>query len=227
MTPPAADSGASPTPKATVIVIGAGGHAKVVLSSLDRMGVQTLGLVDADPARHGGTVLGRPVLGGDAAVLDHPPAAVRLVNGIGGSGPPRLRAAVQRRFAEQGYRFLTVLDPTAIIGPDVEIGEGAQVLAGAVVQPGCRIGVGVIVNSRAAVDHDCRIGDFAHVAPGATLSGDVRVGPLTLIGVGAAVRQGIEIGAETVVGAGAAVVNDLAAGLVAVGVPARSRARKA
>lgn len=211
---------------ADIIVIGAGGHAKVLVAALERAGHNVAGLTDADLRLHDTAVLGRPVLGGDEAVLERGPGAVLLVNGIGSVRRGDLRARIQSDLAGRGFRFLTLVDPWALVGPDVVLGEGAQVLAGAVVQPGCRIGTGAIVNSRAAVDHDCVIGEFAHIAPGATLSGGVRVGARALVGTGAAVRQGISIGEGTVIGTGAAVVCDLPDGIVATGVPARVRERQ-
>lgn len=206
-----------------VFVIGSGGHAKVLIAMLDRLGVPVAGVVDADPERYGAGVLGRPILGDDSVMFAYPPERVELINGIGGTGPAALRAQVQERFTARGYRFRTVIDPSAMVAADVIMGEGVQVMAGAIIQPGVRIGMGAIVNTRAAVDHDCELGDFVHVAPGAVLSGNVRVGARTLVGVGAVVRQGVMIGEAVLIGAGAAVVNDLPAGAVAMGVPARLR----
>lgn len=209
-----------------IIVIGAGGHAKVLVAALERAGHHVKGLTDSDVSLHGRSVLGRPVLGGDEVILSQGGTQLLLVNGIGSVGRGDLRARVQLDLASRGFHFLTLVDPWALVGPDVELGEGTQVLAGAVVQPGCRIGTGAIINSRATVDHDCVIGDFAHVAPGANLSGNVRVGARALVGTGAAVRQGISIGEGTVIGTGAAVVCDLPDGIVVIGVPARARERR-
>lgn len=204
-----------------LIVIGAGGHAKVVIGALLRAGRVPLGALDADPAKCGTSVLGVPVLGGDE-VLDHyTPDAVDLVNGIGSVGVPVVRRRVQETLAGRGYFFAPVIDPAAIIGAECEIQAGAQVLARAVVQPGCRLGTGCIVNSGAVVDHDCRIGDFVHIAPGAALSGEVGVADDAHVGTGAAVIQGIRIGAGALVAAGAVVVADVAPGLRVGGVPAR------
>lgn len=202
-------------------IIGAGGHGKSVLGSLLRAGRAVTALVDADARLHGTSVLGVPVAGGDEVVLARDPAAVVLVNGVGSVGPACLRAAIHAFFTGRGYAFATVLDPTALIGHEVVVTEGAQVLAGAVVQAGTSLGAGAIVNSRAVVDHDCRIGAHAHVATGAVLAGHVEVGEQAMVGCGAAVRQGIRIGAGAVVGVGAAVVRDVAAGCVVAGTPAR------
>lgn len=204
-----------------VLILGGGGHAKVLVEALLANHALIAGIVDADPGLRGKTVLGVPVLGGDELVGDYPPASLQLVNGIGSVGLPATRRAVYQRFAAQGYRFAVVLHPAAVVASDVELAEGAQIMAGAVIQPGCRIGRNVIINTRASVDHDCVIGDHVHIAPGCTLSGAVTVGAGCHIGTGATVIQGVKIGAGSVVGAGAVVTRDIEAGVTVVGVPAR------
>ncbi|QXE90592.1 acetyltransferase [Geomonas subterranea] len=204
-----------------VLIIGAGGHAKVLVEALLAEGALIAGMLDADPARLGDSVLGVPVIGDDNTAEDFPRDAVRLVNGIGSIGLPEMRRSIFERFSARGYRFATVVHPSAVVASDVELGAGAQIMAGAVLQPGCRIGDNVIINTRASVDHDCTIGDHTHIAPGVTLSGGVTVGSGCHVGTGATVIQGVRIGDGSVIGAGAVVTKDVAAGLTVVGVPAK------
>lgn len=204
-----------------LIVLGAGGHAKVLLDALLASSARIIGIVDPEPALAGATLLGVPVLGGDEIVAGHAPGAIRLVNGLGSVGYPARRQALFDRFKEQGYAFASVIHPGAIVAADTILGEGVQVMAGAVIQPGCRLGRNVIVNTRAAVDHDCGIGDHVHIAPGVTLSGGVRIGASSHVGTGATVIQGICIGERSLVGAGALLVKDVPAGVTVVGVPAK------
>ncbi|OAN55001.1 acetyltransferase [Magnetospirillum moscoviense] len=204
-----------------VFVIGAGGHAKVVIDALRRAGTTVDGLVDADPGRVGSTVLGVPVLGGDEALERCDRQRTRVVNGIGAVGPADLRAKVFAAYRARGFVFATLVDPSAVVGGGVVLDEGAQILAGAVVQTGCRVGCDAIVNTRAAIDHDCHVGAHAHIAPGAVLSGDVRIGERTLVGTGATVIQGIRIGSGALVAAGAVVICDVADGARVAGNPAR------
>ncbi|RAU23547.1 sugar acetyltransferase [Paramagnetospirillum kuznetsovii] len=203
-------------PTKPVILLGAGGHAKVLLASLRRLGAQVLGSADRD-----GGDLGIPCLGGDEAVLGHSPDEVQLVNGIGSIAPGSARQRVFESFRQRGYRFATIVDPHAVVAEDVRLGEGVQIMAGAVIQPGCAIGDNAIVNTRAAIDHDCTVGAHAHVAPGVTLSGDVTVGEDAHMGIGACVIQGIAIGASALVAAGAVVIAPVAADASVKGVPAR------
>jgi sugar O-acyltransferase (sialic acid O-acetyltransferase NeuD family) len=212
-----------------VIVIGAGGHAWVVVDALLAQGRAVLGLVDGAGASTGTRVAGLPALGDDEQLLRlHPPGSVALANGIGGAGAPgavaqgSLRRRVQERLAARGYRFDSVVHPAATVSPLAELGPGVQILARAVVQPGVQLAEGCIINTGAIVEHHGRIGRFAHVAPGAVLCGNVVLGDEAHVGACAVVRQGLRLGARTVVGAGAALVADLDAGL-ATGVPARHR----
>ena len=204
-----------------VIVLGGGGHAKVVIDALLRGGVPVLGVTDPCQALAGRRILGVKVLGNDEVVLAHRPEELLLANGLGSVGVPERRREIFERFSALGYGFASVIHPSAVISSDAEIGEGAQIMAGAVIQPGCSIGRNAIINTRASVDHDCIIGDHTHVAPGVTLSGGVRVGVGVHIGTGATVIQGIDIGNDSLVGAGALVLKTVPSGETVVGVPAK------
>lgn len=204
-----------------VIILGAGGHSKVLIEALLVSSAVIAGIVDSDPARQGTEVLGVLVLGGDDVVTEFPPSEVLLVNGIGSVGLPIKRQQVFDKFKALSYNFATVVHPSAVVASDVVLGEGTQVMAGAVIQPGCHIGVNCIINTRVSVDHDCIIGDHSHISPGVIFSGGVTVGVCSHIGTGATAIQGISIGGGCLVAAGAVVIKDIADGAKVRGVPAR------
>ncbi|MSO54339.1 MAG: acetyltransferase [Rhodospirillales bacterium] len=203
-----------------VIVIGTGGHAKVLVEALRRAAIEILGCVDREPV-HQAADLRLPFIGPDESITRFSPESIRLVNGIGSIGNGQRRREVYERFYSQGYRFADILHPSTVIAADTILGEGIQVMAGTIIQPGCRIGANVLLNTRTLIDHDCIIGDHVHVAPGAVLSGGVVIGESAHVGTGAAVIQDVVIGARAVIAAGAAVISDVSAGLTVGGVPAR------
>jgi sugar O-acyltransferase (sialic acid O-acetyltransferase NeuD family) len=200
------------------ILIGGGGHAKVLISALLAQKRKILGYVDIN--RSLVSVLGIENLGDDDVAFQYSPSEVRLVNGVGSIGSTRLRCAVFEKFKVKGYIFETVIHPSAFVAAEVDLEEGVQVMGGAIVQPGTQLAKNVIVNTGARIDHDCLIGCHAHIAPGATLCGGVRVGTGSQIGAGATVIQGITIGPRSIVGAGAVVIDDVPEGLIVAGVPA-------
>jgi sugar O-acyltransferase (sialic acid O-acetyltransferase NeuD family) len=203
-----------------VIVIGGGGHASVLVSTLLLCRRSILGFVDLNPTRP--PLFGIRHLGGDDTVLLHAPDDVRLVNGVGSAASTALRQEIYDRFTRERYCFATVIHPSAVIAPEVQIEDGVQIMAGAILQSGSRVSSNAIINTGAIVDHDCVVGAHAHVAPGAVLSGCVRVDPRAHIGTGACIIQGVSIGAGSVVGAGAVVIKDVPPGVTTVGVPART-----
>jgi len=207
-----------------IVVVGAGGHAKVVLDILQSQGGwEIVGLTGTSPMPR--DVLGFPVLGDDEAVLP----ALRG-QGVGAAfvaiGENATRLALAARLADLGYAFPNAIAPSAAVSPNAELGHGIAVMPCAAINAGARIGNFAIVNTSASVDHDCIIGEGAHVAPGAVLAGVVRVGARAFIGVGAVTAPRLEIGDDAVIGAGAAVIRRVPAGKVAVGVPARVRAKR-
>lgn len=207
-----------------VVIIGAGGHAKVVADTLVTLGRVVRGFVDIDAARWASTVNGLPVIGGDDVLDQCNCREVELANGIGSVLSLERRRAAFERFSAKGFRFVTVVHPRTVVSATVKIGEGAQIMAGAIIQPGVVIGENSIVNTGAIVDHDCHIGAHCHIAPGCTLSGNVSVADASHIGTGAVVKQGVKLGSGTVVGAGAVVVSDHHGGGILIGVPARVKA---
>ena len=206
--------------KLPVIIIGGGGHAKVVADVLRLQGFHILGFTDIDDTCHSLTSA-ISYLGDDTIINQYRPEEVLLANGLGSTKTTIARRNIYDVFTKQGYSFASCIHPSAIIAIDAKMGEGTQIMAGVVIQPGSVIGRNVIINTRASIDHDCIIGDHVHVAPGVTLSGGVRIGAGAHIGTGATVIQGVAIGENSMIGAGSAVLTDVAAGSVVVGIPAK------
>lgn len=204
-----------------IIVLGAGGHARVLIDALRTRSAAILGIAEADHGKHGQMLFDIPIIGDDEAVLRMAAESVRLVNGIGTVRVSLLRRKLYDNFKSKGYCFATVVHASAIVAPAVVLAEGAQIMAGVVLQTGCRIGENAIINTRVAVDHDCVIGNHVHVSPGATLCGNVVVGEGAHIGAGATVIQGIRIGRNSMVAAGAVVIRDIPDNVTVAGVPAK------
>ncbi|MFC3580130.1 acetyltransferase [Sphingomonas hylomeconis] len=200
-----------------IFLLGAGGHARVVLESLRlaEPGV-TVEVLDDDPAKWGGTMLGAPVSGGRDTLLAAPGA--RVMPAIGDN---HQRLAAIEWLENSGFVVATTIDPRAILSVSATLGPGAFLAPGAIVNAGAALGRGVIVNTGASIDHDCVLADGVHIGPGARLCGGVRIGLRTLIGVGAVAVPLRTIGDDCVIGAGAAVTSDIHSGARATGVPAR------
>jgi sugar O-acyltransferase (sialic acid O-acetyltransferase NeuD family) len=205
-----------------VILLGGGGHARVILDCLLAQGVTIAGILDHDGAKQGQSLLGIPVLGDDQLLDELAERGVtRFVVGLGGARDNAPRQRLYERAMSVGLRPLTVRHPSALVSPHAHIEEGAQLLPGSIVNAGAVIGTNVIVNSGAIVEHDCIIEPHVHIATGARLAAAVRVGMGAHVGAGATIKQGVEIAAAAVVGAGAVVLRNVAKGTVVVGVPAR------
>ncbi|MHC8396062.1 acetyltransferase [Pseudomonas sp. LB3P93] len=207
-----------------LVILGAGGHAKVLLSLVQSAGFDVLGVCDpvlADQA--GGQWRGISILGGDSALDALDPGSIELVNGlgqlVGGTG----RKKVFQRLSARGFRFPVLVHPLAWVDATARLAEGVQVMAGAIIQADVVIGANSIINTRAGIDHDCRLGEDVHVAPGATLCGSVQVENGAFIGSGATVIQGLTVATAAVVGAGATLTRNLEARQVLFGPAGRKK----
>lgn len=203
------------------IILGAGGHARVLIDALQLNGYNIMGLVDNDVDKIDGSILGIPVIGSDTVIYNYSPVEVQLVNGLGSISSTVMRERLYKTFKTFGYQFISIVHPSAIIARNVQLHEGIQVMAGAVIQTDSYIGENSIVNTKASVDHECRIGSHVHIAPGAILSGGVQVGDGVHIGTGATIIQGVKIGQGSLIAAGAVVVRDVPPGVTVMGVPGK------
>lgn len=200
-----------------LVIVGAGGHGKVVLDAAVCSGRwQQIGFIDdSEPAKT--ECLGYPVLGTFANLLasqDKPDVVVAI-----GNNQARLAKATQ--LLDAGFTLVSVIHPNAIISAFAQIDVGSVVFAGAVVNPGAQLGKAVIVNSQAVIEHDCVLHDGVHISPNAALAGGVTVGRCSWVGIGACVIQQVTIGGDVMIGAGAAVTKSIPDGVTAVGVPAK------
>jgi sugar O-acyltransferase (sialic acid O-acetyltransferase NeuD family) len=206
----------------TVIVFGAGGHARVVIECLQAQGVVIHGVLARDAAAHGTALLGAPILGDDTLLPTLRGQGVDcFVVGVGGVRDNTARRRLFEAGLAAGLRPFTVRHPTAICSPSATIADGAQLLPGSIVNASAVIEENVIVNTGAIVEHGCVVEAHTHVATGARVAADVRIGRAAHIGAGATIRQGLVVGTEAVVGAGAAVTRDVPPHAVVAGVPAR------
>jgi sugar O-acyltransferase (sialic acid O-acetyltransferase NeuD family) len=197
-----------------LVLIGAGGHAKVVIESAERSGLSISGVIDN---RLGASVFGYPFLGslGNVALEADWQAVIAI-----GSNAVRAKIAAS---LEGEAHWVSVIDPQAVISTRASIQSGTVVFAGAVIQADVKIGHHVILNTGCRVDHDVQIADYCHVAPGAILTGGVVLEEGVFVGAGAVVLPGVRIGAWSTLGAGSVATKDLSSGQVFVGSPAKLR----
>jgi sugar O-acyltransferase (sialic acid O-acetyltransferase NeuD family) len=205
---------------ADFVVVGGGGHAKVVISVLKKAGHRVQGYTDRDDR---GAILGAPYLGTDDSFFGEgvAPSVRNAVIGVGKMNAGSLRLDLQRALARRGVQFPVVCSPDAIVNEEVTLGAGTVLFDGAIVNSGSVVGEAVILNTRSLVEHDCRIGNNVHLASGVTLAGAVSVGDNCMIGTGTNVIQSINICAGCIVGAGATVVDDITVPGTYVGTPAK------
>lgn len=203
------------------VIIGAGGHGRVVLDIMLRAGEhEVIGFIDSNPALAGRRVDGRRVLGG----LDALPG-LRASDEVDGAVVAIGDNGIRREFADKaeaaGLTLVNAIHPSANLAHNVTLGRNLVIAAGALVCAHCHVGDSVILNTGSIVDHESMIGPGAHICPGARLAGRVTVDSGAFVGIGATVIQNIRIGYDAVVGAGAVVIRDVLPLSTVVGVPAR------
>ncbi|WP_338778596.1 acetyltransferase [Metabacillus sp. FJAT-52054] len=204
--------------KKPIIIIGNGGHSKVLTEILQLNQCEIIGFTSPKNEEN---VYNLSFLGNDSIVYNYSQENILLVNAIGSTQLPVLRKKIFQKFSKAGYKFAQVVHPSAIVSSYSLLGEGAQILAGVVIQPFAEVADNTIVNTAASIDHDCRIGAHCHIAPGAVLSGNVLIGQGSHIGTGSIIIQGIKVGEQVLVGAGSLILKDVNDQAVVYGTPAK------
>ena len=204
-----------------LLILGAGGHAKVVADCALASGVwhSVAFLDDRFPEL---TNVGHwPVVGRVSDMENFVEQYPFMALGVG-VNYDALRLQWLDRGLVAGAEFPPVVHSSAVVSPFAKVDMGTVVFAGAVINVDSVIGKACILNTNCSVDHDCVIGSGCHISPGASVAGGVTTGERAWVGMGAQVIQGVSLGADVVVGAGAVVLDDVAVGLTVIGVPARS-----
>lgn len=205
--------------KKGIVVVGAGGHAKVCIELLRAIGEDVAYCIGAADSPDPDECVGVPVLKGDDNLERLRDAGhSRVFIAIGSN---RLREHLANVAVELGYQLVNAISPQAIVSPTVRLGIGIAVMAGAVINADASIADLAIINTGATIDHDCEIGKAAHIAPQCGLAGNVVVGKSSFLGVGCLVIPEVEIGDQVTVGAGGVVISNIDSGTTVVGVPAK------
>ena len=195
-----------------LIIIGAGGHAKVIADIAVKNGYTNISFIDD---RIKGECLGFPIIATSAEIEKFDDENTDFVIGIGDN-------ATRKIIAEKyNVNWVTLIHPSAQMAFNITVGKGTVIMAGAVVNISANIGKHCIINTCAVVEHDNKINDYVHISPNAALGGTVNVGECTHIGIGAVIKNNINICDNCVIGAGAVVVNNIEYSGIYVGAPTR------
>lgn len=198
-----------------VIIIGAGGHAKVIADIIYKSGDNLIGFLDDNLANKGKEIyLGKKVIGTTKDIEIY--NKNYFIIGIGNNS---IRKKINN---ENNLKLYSAIHPSAIIAEDVKIGTGSVIMAGVVINPGTVIGKNCIINTCSSLDHDNLLEDYVHISPGAHLAGTVTIKEGTWICTGAIVKNNITIGKNNIIGAGGVVIKDIIEeNTTYVGVPAK------
>lgn len=192
------------------IIVGAGGHAKVIIDILRQNNINNIRLLDDYKT---GNLLGCEIIGkiSEAYKYNECQFVVAL-----GDNKNRENFVKSNRL-----KYGKAIHPTAVIAENVIIEEGTVICANATINSSANIGRHVIINTAAIVEHDCIVGNFVHISPGARIGGTVQIGERCWIGIGATIINNIKISDNILLGAGAVCIEDLERSGKYVGIPAR------
>ena len=195
-----------------LVIIGAGGHGKVLADNAQKNGYTDICFVD-DRAED--KCMEFPIVGTSADIPSMNDGKTDFVIGIGNN-------SVRKKIAQTyDVNWVSLIHPSAQIAVNVSVGRGTVVMAGAVINACATVGAHCIINTRAVIEHDNVIEDYVHISPNAALGGTVHIGEQTHIGIGATVINNIEICGNSIIGAGAVIVRNIEEAGTYVGVPAR------
>ena len=204
-----------------LIICGAGGHAKVVIETIQESDLYSIkGLIVENSEKIGSELCGIKIIDEEMNLhkyLHHSHAFVA----IGNVKNYKPRHNVYSNLKLAGFPLANIFSSKSIISPSAIFGEGNFVAAGAIITSGVSISDNCILNTGCIIEHDCFIGTNVHVASGAILLGSVHVGDDSLIGAGSTIKQGVSIGSRCIIGAGSVVLSDVPSDSTVVGVPAK------
>lgn len=200
-----------------LIIVGAGGHGLEMVWLARRCGRAIKGFLDSTPEKIGTSILGTLVLGSIETRDNY--LDCEFIIAIG--NPRSRKKIVNSFFLSEKYQFATLIDPTALIGENIKIGEGSMVCARTIFTVNINIGQHCIVNVNSTLSHGVYIDNFVTIAPSVSVSGDVSIRALVEIGANAVLREKLTINQGAMIGMGAVLTKDVEMNHVMVGSPAK------
>lgn len=191
----------------TLVLIGSGGHASVIMSVTQALGLKINVIADPNTKTLENKISDVEYIVDEELLNVKDKSNYLLINGVGQKIGYNVRAEIFYKFKNSDFMFHTLIHPFSYIDPTSQISEGAQIMAGAIIQNNCFVGKNSIINTKSSIDHGSKIGSFCHVAPGAVVCGDVLIGDNCFIGCGAIVPEGTKLADNTIVKAGQVVKN--------------------
>ena len=207
--------------KKKIVLIGGGGHCKVVISILKKLdNFEIIGIVDN--YKSDSFISGIKIIGTDDDLKDIYKSSIHnaLIT-VGSIKDNTKRYKLFNMAREIGYNFPVIISPEAVVDKSVRVDKGTVIMPGCIVNIDSSIGKNCIINSGAIIEHDCKIGDYCHIAPGVHISGTANIGELSFLGIGATIIQGIKIGRNVTIGAGSVVIKNIPDNAIALGNPTK------
>jgi sugar O-acyltransferase (sialic acid O-acetyltransferase NeuD family) len=204
--------------KDDLIIIGSGGHARVVIDTAEQSGFNILGIIDINYKNNDEKIIGYNIIGNFTALSKFLPNKTSIIIALGDS---KLRSKFFYNCLEQGYNLPSIIHPTSIISKHVKIGKSVFINAGVIINSEVDIGDNSIINTGAIIDHECNIGKHCHIGPGVKVAGRVRIGEHTFVGIGSTIIDKITIGNNVMIGAGSVIIRDIESDSTVVGIPGK------
>ncbi len=193
-----------------ILLIGFGGHCKSIIDSIENRGIYNIyGIIDIKE-KIGQGYKGYKVLGTDDNLQEFYNKGIKNVFiCIGYIGNSNVRNKLYKIVKNIGFKLPNIIDKTAIIANNVDLGEGIFIGKRAVLNSNVKICNMSIINTGAIVEHESYIGEFSHISIGSILCGNVKVEENVFIGANSTIIQGINVGENTIIGAGSIVLKNI------------------
>ena len=207
--------------KKKIVLIGGGGHCKVVISILKKLDNFEIASI-VDNYKAGSLISGIKIIGTDDDLRDIYKSGIdNALITVGSMRDNTKRYELFKMVKKFGFIFPIIISQEAIIDESIKIGEGTIIMPGSIINIDSSIGKNCIINTGSIIEHECKIGNHCHIAPGVNISGTVNIGKLSFIGTNATIIQSIKIGKNVTIGAGSVVIKDIPDNVIAVGNPAK------
>lgn len=202
-----------------IIIVGTGGFAKEITFLLSRIeNYQLAGYVDDNSDLHEKTILGHKVLGNTDYLLSLSEEHSVV---IGVADPKDKKSIYNKLKSNLNLKFPNLIDPSALIGLEIEMGFGNVIMANTTFTSSILLGNFNMINIATTIGHDVEIGNYNSLFPNVNVSGNVKIESKTSIGVGSKIIQGVVVKESSVVGAGSVVIRDIDSKTKNVGAPTR------